>query len=125
MILQRVVGAMHCANTIPEQAGGVVQRDSLEWRGLATVRLLDGDSGVVLLSERFEQDLDEILVLERQIAEELTRFLSLPMFRRERRWLGSDPTTLLEAYRFNSRGRVRRRPRTALAWTSRPTVQLN
>ena len=71
---------------------------------VATVRLMDGESGVVLLSERFEQGLEEILVLERQIAEELTRFLSLPMSRRERRWLGSDPTTVLEAYRFYSRG---------------------
>ena len=73
-----------------QEIGGVVR---------VTAHVASPDSGLVLWSQVFERSGDELFALQGEIARSVTRFLDIPLSRRERRRLAEDSTTSLPAYR--------------------------
>ncbi|HVR30584.1 MAG TPA: protein kinase [Thermoanaerobaculia bacterium] len=73
-----------------QEIGGVVR---------VTAHVASPDSGLVLWSQVFERGGDELFALQGEIARSVTRFLDIPLSRRERRRLAEDATSSLPAYR--------------------------
>jgi TolB-like protein len=69
-----------------------------------TVELIDTASGQIVWNKRFDSKVSEVLILEQQIAEEVTRNLGLTMSREARAQIAQPNTHDLEAYRLYLRG---------------------
>ena len=69
-----------------------------------SARVTDARSGLVLWSQPFEGEVEELLELEGRMARGLAGFLSIPLTRRERERLGDGATASLEAMRLYAQG---------------------
>ncbi|HEX2464647.1 MAG TPA: serine/threonine-protein kinase, partial [Thermoanaerobaculia bacterium] len=79
-------------------------RAALQDRVSISARVTDARSGLVLWSQPFEGQAEELLELEGRMARGLAGFLSIPLTRRERENLGDGATASLEAMRLYAQG---------------------
>src|SRR5881392_1263732 len=70
-----------------------------------TVQLIDARKGSHVWSERFDREIDDIFVIQDEIACSVIRSLGLSLTQREERDLTKRSTTSVEAYEFYLRGR--------------------
>ena len=70
-----------------------------------TVQLIDARKGSHVWSERFDREIDDIFVIQDEIACSVIRSLGLSLTQREERDLTERSTTSVEAYEFYLRGR--------------------
>ena len=69
------------------------------------VQLIDAEGGYHLWSERYDRQLEDVFAIQDEIAESVTRALSVVLSDQERDVLQRRPTSSLEAYEFYLKGR--------------------
>jgi serine/threonine protein kinase/tetratricopeptide (TPR) repeat protein len=92
----RVLGVRHVLEGSVRRAGE---------RARVTVRLVDGENGFQVWSERFDRELSDVFAVQDEIAERVVLALTGKLGERERGALGQSLRTDLEAYEWYLRGR--------------------
>jgi TolB-like protein/Tfp pilus assembly protein PilF/predicted Ser/Thr protein kinase len=87
--------------------GLVVEGDVQQADGLLNVNvsLTDTGQGTVLWSEAFEQASENLLEMQKRIAEEVATAIALPLSEKERRRIAKNPTSSYQAYKLYLKGR--------------------
>ncbi len=92
----RVLGVRHVLEGSVRRAGE---------RARVTVRLVDGENGFQVWSERFDRELSDVFAVQDEIAERVVLALTGKLGERERGALGQAQRTDVEAYEWYLRGR--------------------
>ena len=70
-----------------------------------TIQLINVSDGFHLWSEKYDRELKDVFAIQDEIAENIVRALRVMVSPKEKRALGKEPTTDIEAYDFYLRGR--------------------